>query len=321
MRRRAGRSLGAAGVVVVGLLAAACGDEAVPVALPNVFDLAHDPTAAIADRSADTDEVMPAEQLRSELEKALTWHGITVTKVMVSAYAGDPAVDAWVAQLTENTDEITRAVGLVYGRDAAFAFNQQWAQHTQFLVDYAVAIARGDDAAADDARRSLGHYAADAGSFFATATANALPEDAVRELLDTHVGHMIDAIDAIDAGDGATALDRALEGNAYLATIAQGLATAFANQDGVSFPGPVDTQQAAYCSIVTTETGAWLLRELLAPGGGDHAALFESATGTPLVDAIGVIDQLQSTDPVLVASSADLALDRAFEHARPETSP
>ena len=100
----------------------------------------------------------------------------------------DPSLDAWIEELVANTDDITAAVGLVYGPVGARAFNQQWAQHTQFLVDYAVAISRGDDAAATLAREQLQIYAEDSGSFFATATTGGLPADAVRELLDTHVG-------------------------------------------------------------------------------------------------------------------------------------
>jgi hypothetical protein len=41
----------------------------------------------------------------------------------------------------------------------------------------------------------------------------------------------------------------------------------------------------------------------------------------PVGDVIGVIDQLQSPDPVMVAQTADLALDRAFDHARPSLTP
>lgn len=309
------------GLVALAALAACGGSERTDeVAIPNVFDLAHDPTSAIPEADPNATDVMPADLLRNRLEKELTWHGITLAQVMRAAHAGDPSVEAWIAELAANTDDMTAAVGLVYGRDGAFAFNQQWAQHTQFLVDYAVAVSQGDDDAADEARRNLATYAADSGSFFARATNNGLPKDAVRELLDTHVSHMTSMIDAFERGDENAALEVAIEDNGYLSTIAQSLANAFAAQHSLAFPGTVETPEALYCSIITRETGNYLLREMFVPGS-DAAGAFESATSVPLVEVVGVIDQLQAPDPVMVAQTADLALDRAFEHARPPLTP
>ncbi len=315
------RPLVPAGLVVVGLAAlVGCGgdDTSASVEIPNVFELAHDPTSAIPDVDPDAPvEVMPADLLRSRLEKELTWHGITLVQVMRAAHDGDASIDAWVAQLTANTDDLTTAIGVAFDSETAFAFNQQWAQHTQFLVDYAVAVANGDDGAASAARHQLEAYATDSGSFFQTATDGGLPADSVRGLLTTHVDHMLTMIDAIDDGDTATALDVSLEDNVYLATIAEGLATAF-SATSEKFPGSVDTLEALYCSLVTTETGNYLLRELFDPSSsGVSRDAFETATGTSFDEVLGVIDQLQSADPTMVAQTADLALERAFEHARP----
>lgn len=323
-RRSSGRRRSAPiglGLVALATLAACGGDDSSQaVVIPNVFDLAHDPTSAIPVFDASATDVMPADLLRNRLEKELTWHGITLTQVMRAAHAGDSSIDAWIAELSANTDDITAAVGVVYGRDAAFAFNQQWAQHTQFLVDYAVAISRGDEDAAAEARDHLVLYARDSGSFFAEVTANALPADAVRELLDTHVSHMTSMIEAVDRGDETAALEIAIEDNSYLGDIAQGLSTAFASQNSGAFPGSVETPESMYCTIITRETGNFVLRELFVPGS-DAAAAFEAATEVPLTDVVGVIDQLQADDPVLVAQTADLALDRAFDHARPLLEP
>ena len=316
VRRSAGTFVAIAALAGI----AACGgDEPTDaVEIPHVFDLAHDPTSAIPEVVAGREDVMSADLLRNSLEKEFTWHGVTLAQVMRAAHAADPSLDAWIDELSSNTDDITAAVGLVYGPVGARAFNQQWAQHTQFLVDYAVAISRGDEDAADLARDQLVTYAEDSGSFFETATGGGLPADAVRELLDTHVSHMLGMIDMVDRGDNQAALEVALTDNEYLSTIAQGVSSAIAGQDNRAFPGTIETDVSLYCSIVTKETGSYLLRELFAPGDGQASAdAFQSATGVALGDVVGVIDQLQATDPVLVAQTADLALDRAFEHARP----
>lgn len=314
------RSAGTLAAIAAFTGIAACGGDepADAVEIPHVFDLAHDPTSAIPEVEPGREDVMSADLLRNSLEKEFTWHGVTLAQVMRAAHGNDPSLDAWIDELTSNTDDITAAVGLVYGPVGARAFNQQWAQHTQFLVDYAVAIARGDDDAADVARDQLVTYAEDSGSFFETATGGGLPADAVRELLDTHVSHMLGMIEAVDRGDTQAALEVALTDNEYLSTIAQGVSSAIAGQDNRAFPGTIETEVSLYCSIVTRETGSYLLRELFAPSDGQSsAAAFEAATGVALGEVVGVIDQLQATDPVLVAQSADLALDRAFEHARP----
>ena len=87
------RPLVPAGLVVVGLAAlVGCGgdDTSASVEIPNVFELAHDPTSAIPDVDPDAPvEVMPADLLRSRLEKELTWHGITLVQVMRAAHDGD----------------------------------------------------------------------------------------------------------------------------------------------------------------------------------------------------------------------------------------
>jgi len=316
IRRSAGTF--AAMATLVGVAACGGDEQTEAVEIPHVFDLAHDPTSAIPEVVPGRVDVVSADLLRNSLEKEFTWHGVTLAQVMRAAHAGDPSLDAWIGELTSNTDDITAAIGLVYGPVGARAFNQQWAQHTQFLVDYAVAISRGDEDAADLARDQLVTYAEDSGSFFETATGGGLPADAVRELLDAHVSHMLGMIDMVDRGDTQAALEVALTGNEYLSTIAQGVSSAIAGQDSLAFPGTIETEVSLYCSIVTTETGNYLLRELFAPSDGQaSAAAFQSATGVALGDVIGVIDQLQATDPVLVAQTADLALDRAFEHARP----
>ncbi len=320
-RRRAARRSAqtlAALVALAGVAACGGGESADNVEIPFVFDLAHDPTSAIPEVDPERQNVMEADLLRNRLEKEFTWHGVTLAQVMRAGHAGDASLDAWLKELTSNTDDITAAVGLVYGPTEARAFNQQWAQHTQFLVDYAVAISRDDETAANLAREQLVAYARDSGTFFQTVTSTRLPADAVRELLDTHVAHMLGMIDAVDSNDTEGALAVALDDNAYLSQIAQGISSAIVGQNSRAFPGALETETSLYCSIITKATGDYVLRELFVPSDGvQSAASFEATTGISFGTVVGVIDQLQATDPALVAQSADLALERAFEHARP----
>ena len=243
-------------IVIVALAAASCGsssDKTAAVVVPHVFDLNVDPAAAIVPADPSRTNVLPADQLREVIDRDLAWHGVTLAKLMQEARRGTVDVQDWVDQLVSNTADLTGAIGLAYGRDAARAFNQQWAQHTQFLVDYAVAISNGDTSAANEAKDNLTNYTQDSGTFFATVTSGGLAASAVTELLATHVAHMIAMIDADQAGDPTIAVAAAVSDASYLATIGQALSSAIAAQQPTVFPGSTDTAPAALCSNSSAE--------------------------------------------------------------------
>jgi hypothetical protein len=316
MRRGTGRCDVVAFVVALGVvLGASCGGDAARFEVPRVFDI--HPVAG-GDAASPANRAVPvsptAAQLRHALEQALAWHGISLVEVMRSARRHDPQTPAWIEQLVANTDELTADVALVYGHAASLAFYQQWAQHTQFLVDYAAAVGTGDRAAADEARRELHTYATDSGAFFAQATGDRLPSDAVRALLETHVGHMLALIDADAAGDQLTVSARAHEDNQYLAGIAGGLATAFAAQQPLRFIGPVDGPTTMLCTLTTTNAGDYLLAALL-PGppeaATDAADRLAAVLHLEAAHAIGDAAALRAADERSVATAARGVLDRA----------
>jgi hypothetical protein len=233
-----------------------------------VFDLDVDLAADVADVDPGRADVAPATAVLALLEQHLAWHGVTLVEVMRATRAGADA-GPWIDALVQNSADMTATVGLVYGPVGARAFGQQWAQHTQFLVDHAVAVGNGDDDAAALAEESLATYARDAGSFFETATGGALPADAVQGLLQTHVDHMVDLTEAEHAGDDVAALGLALTDNEYLFGIAAGLAGAITGQFPTVFPGSLDTPDAAFCTIEVRDGTAALITDLMgeAPDG------------------------------------------------------
>jgi hypothetical protein len=144
---------------------------------------------------------MPADELRNALERDLAWHGITLVQTMRSIEADSPDADAWIAALAQNTDDIVEKIGALYGPAGADAFYQQWAQHTQFLADYAAAVREGDDGALDAAAADLATYADDSGHFLDRATGGILPAETATGLLNGHVAHMRAMIEAVGDGD------------------------------------------------------------------------------------------------------------------------
>ncbi len=284
----------------------ACGgsDDTVALAVPRVYDLTHDPAADIAVPDSTRTDVMPANELRLAVERLFGWHGITLVQAMQSAERGDAGGDAWVQALAANTDDITGAIGLVYGPDGARAFYQQWAQHTQFLIDYADAVRRHDTGDQRTAQQALDDYAHDAGSLLSTATGGAVPVDVATELLSTHVTHMMEQVDLLAAGDRAGAARVALDDNTYLIDIAGALSGAFAAQQPDAFPGETDDPHTLLCSLAGRSSDDVLLLHLL---GSESGAM--AAPASELDDALGAGT---STDPALAeVDAATTASDEA----------
>lgn len=255
-----------AALLLTALVSASCSSSGSSApAVPEVFDLSRDPAAAVAAVDPGRGPVAPADQLRLLLERALSWHGVTLVSAMQAAARNDPATQQWIDALVGNTADITGAIGLVYGPVGARAFHQQWAQHTQFLIDYAAAAGRGDESAAADASAHLADYVTDAGSLLGTATGGHLGTDAARGVLGTHVEHMIAQLDAAARSDRAGALAIATEAHGDLLGVAAALAGAVSAQQPAAFPGAVDTPFATFCSLANRTAGDHVLERLADP--------------------------------------------------------
>lgn len=248
---------GAATVLLAAVVTlAACGGDATvaPPEVPRLYDLDHDPTAGV---TFDPEATVPADQLRLVVQDLFEWHSISLTGALRATATLGPAQDGWVEQLAVNSDEVARAVALVYGRDGGRAFDQQWAQHAQFLVDYAAARQRGDADAMAEARSKLAAYERDAGLFLGRATGGRLPAATAEAALREHVERMLAVIDALVGGDDAAAARLVLEDHGYLTGVADALAGAFAAQQPERFPGALDTAYAEFCVVARRAVGAY----------------------------------------------------------------
>jgi hypothetical protein len=276
-------------VVLLGaVVASACGSGVEQrTEIPQVYDLDHDPAADITSVSADRRDVLPAADLRLALEGLFVSHGITLVQAMQAAERGDGSAEAWIDELVSNTDDITGAVGLVYGPVGADAFHQQWAQHTQFLVDYADALRRGSSDDADTARGQLASYAADSGSLLSTALAGALSAEDAETVLTVHVDAMIDQIERYHEGEVVAAADVALADNAHLVGVAGVLSSAFAAQQPVAFPGAADDPLTLICSIAGRSGGDLALLALAGESDGERS-------NAAVNELLGVLDGADS---------------------------
>jgi hypothetical protein len=306
------RVRGIAAVSSLAFVGACASATASAPVVPRIYDLSADPAALIADVDSDRGTVVPASELRLLLDGLMEWHGISLVQVMRSAQRNDDGVDVWLGELDRNTMELTNAVGLVYGPVGARAFNQQWAQHMQFLIDYASAVGRGDGDAADVARAQLRDYTRDNGSFFATATDGRLPSDAVTELLNTHVGHMIDQLDAFATGDTTQSSSLSIRDHEYLYGIAGALAGALADQQPQAFPGQTASEATEFCSLITRSVSAYGIASVepsplvRAPASDSVAAATRTSAWN---DLVATADAYDGTDRRPVDQAAIVFVD------------
>jgi hypothetical protein len=147
----------------------------------------------------------PAATLTRDLTHLLQLHEYNAAIALSEAVKAegdlkDPTVMAAVQALDDNTVALSKAIESFYGPEAGKQFLDLWRAHIGFFVDYTLASATGDKAAAKKAEKDLDGYRADFGALIEGATEGELSQDAVAEALDVHVKSTIDVIDSLVAG-------------------------------------------------------------------------------------------------------------------------
>lgn len=143
----------------------------------------------------------PADDLRTTLNRLGQEHVYLAGAALSAAIAGRQdeykvAGDA----VDQNSQELAKAVGSVYGPEAERTFLALWRAHIGMCADYATGAATNDNAKKQKAMSDLQGYRRDIGAFFAGANPN-LPAQTVADLFGPHVTHLTGTIDALAAGD------------------------------------------------------------------------------------------------------------------------
>ncbi|OHX51680.1 hypothetical protein [Planococcus faecalis] len=72
--------------------------------------------------------------------------------------------------LLANADDLSAAVGSVYGEEGAAQFDEVWKSHIGYFVDYVTATAEDNQEGKDQALAELEEYKVEQSKFFDTAT-------------------------------------------------------------------------------------------------------------------------------------------------------
>ena len=150
------------------------------------------------DKNLDGTADSQASALRAGLTGLLIQHvaqtGEVVQSVVATSLTSAQTQGA-IAALDQNTQDLGKAIGSLYGADAQTAFLKMWRDHIGFFVEYTKGLAAGDKAAVKAAQAKLATYQQQFGSFLGTATG--LPADAVSADLQGHIQTLEVAIQAI----------------------------------------------------------------------------------------------------------------------------
>ncbi len=185
-----------------------------------------------------------AAALRANLTTLFNSHVILASAATGAALAGrTDDFNAAAAELDKNSDDITAAVGSVYGDDAGKAFGPLWKKHIVFFVDYTKAVGAGDKAAADKAVTSLTNYAGDFAAFLSGANPN-VPKDGLTDLVKTHVLTLKDVVDAQAAKDPVKTNAALATAIAHMHMIADPLAAGIVKQFPDMFSGDPSSKGA-----------------------------------------------------------------------------
>ena len=153
--------------------------------------------AAGLEGDVESQAVQTYAALSTLLQEHVYLAGLTVD-AGVNFGLDSQAFEAAAAALDKNSVELADLVGSV-APDQREAFLELWRNHIGFFVDYAVAIAQGDSAAADEAQANLDQYQEQAGAFFEQVTGGAIPAQAVVDSLEGHIETLNGAIEALNA--------------------------------------------------------------------------------------------------------------------------
>jgi len=158
------------------------------------------PSATASDASSDD----PAATLRATMTSLLQEHAYLAgfaLETAIDAGPDDPATEAALDALDENTVALGDAVATIPGVDDPGDFVELWRSHIGYFVDYTVGRAAGDDRAVDAALADLEQYQQDAADFFEEITGGELVSDELFGELEAHATMVTTLVDTL-LGEG-----------------------------------------------------------------------------------------------------------------------
>lgn len=195
-----------------------------------------EPTGFSSAPVAEAHAMGPQADLRLTLNQLLSEHATLAAAATNAALGNRPKEFAAAAgALDNNSVDLSKAIGSVYGEGAGDAFLPLWRKHIGFFVDYTQAKAKKSKKGQAKAVNDLLQYASDFGAFLNSASP-ALPKEAVAELVKTHIISLKDVVDAQASGNQKLAYAKIREAAHHMQMIADPLTDTIIKQFPDKFP-------------------------------------------------------------------------------------
>jgi hypothetical protein len=171
----------------------------------------------------------PRSDLRLTLDRLIAEHLVLAAQAMRAGIAGSPDFDAAARSLGLNTEDLSGAIGGIYGANAGELFEGVWTQHIDAYVGFVRALGSGDDGARASSLASLHAYHEQIAAFLAQVNPR-LDQAAVADLIRRHVQALITQAEATAADDPARAIAATRDGYDGTFEVGEALAEAIAAQ-------------------------------------------------------------------------------------------
>lgn len=225
-------------------------------------------TTQFPEKFDNTNPDTPAVDLRASLNAIFTEHAGLAAMAMQDGADGAESFDQASAALLANADDLSAAVGSVYGEEAGAQFSEVWNSHIGYFVDYVVATGEGNTEAQEQAKAELDGYIVEQAALLDAATEGRVPADALEEGLTAHVDQLLTAFDSYVAGDYETSYSSIREAYAHMTMPAAGLSAAIVDQFPEEFgAAEMPSEMPATGMGGTADTGTipylWILAGLM----------------------------------------------------------
>ncbi|KAA0544605.1 copper amine oxidase [Bacillus sp. BGMRC 2118] len=187
-------------------------------------------TEQFPDKFENTSVATPAAELRSTLNHLLAEHAALAILAMQKGIDGADDFEAASDALNKNTEDLSKAIESVYGKEGAAQFKEIWSSHIGYFVDYVVATGAKDEASKEKALKELDEYRVKQAKFLETATEGRLPAAALEEGLKMHVDELLLAFNSYVEKDYTTTYQTAHEAYNHMFEVAKGLSGAIVDQ-------------------------------------------------------------------------------------------
>lgn len=220
---------------------------------PGQFDNTTPDTAAI--------------DLRAGLNMIFTEHAGLAAMAMQDGVDGAESFDQAAGALLANADDLSAAVGSVYGDEAGQQFSETWNSHIDYFVDYVTATAEGDEAGQDQAKADLDSYIVEQAALLDAATEGRVTAADLEQGLTAHVDQLLAAFDSYVAGDYERAYASIRGAYAHMTMPAAGLSAAITDQFPDEFGEAVAPSEMPATGMggmnTNSSTALWILAGLL----------------------------------------------------------